>query len=190
MPSKKVFIALLSLLLAASILFSQSLVELAKKEKQRRTGLKGKKGIVVTNNDLRKVRKRTGVSVVMPRAEEEGESSGINPPEEPPFDERLSSEFRSEKEKIFRERKASLEAEWSKAKEFADLLALKMNGLWQEFYSFNDMTSRDKIQREISDTYLKLLKARQDEARAQEAVDQFIAQARKEGVPPGWIREK
>jgi len=102
----------------------------------------------------------------------------------------LSPELRTEEERIFREQKTLLETEWKKVKEYADLLALKMNGLWQEFYSFNDMTSRDKIQREISGTYLKLLEARQEEAKTKERLDQFISQARKEGVPPGWLREK
>ncbi|GAF97333.1 unnamed protein product, partial [marine sediment metagenome] len=45
---------------------SQSLVELAKKEKERREKLKGKKTIVVTNYDLKKVKKKPAVSTRQP----------------------------------------------------------------------------------------------------------------------------
>lgn len=51
------------------------------------------------------------------------------------------------------------------AQEYVELLTLKMNALWQEFYSMDDMTSRDWIQQQISKTYEKLLKAQEDEAK-------------------------
>jgi len=42
---------------------------------------------------------------------------------------------------------------------------LKMNALWQEFYSLDDMTPRDLIQKQISETYLQLQKAKAEEER-------------------------
>jgi hypothetical protein len=69
-----------------------------------------------------------------------------------------------------------------------DLLTMKMNGLWQEFYSLDDMTARDRIQQQISENYEKLLKAQQDEVAAKEELDAFIAGAKREGVPKIWIR--
>lgn len=65
--SLKRVIAVLSLpLFLSSFLLSQSVVELAKKEKERREKLKGKKTIVVTNYDLKKVKKRPAVSTRQP----------------------------------------------------------------------------------------------------------------------------
>ena len=62
--SLKRVIAVFSLpLFLSSFLLSQSLVELAKKEKERREKLKGKKTIVVTNYDLKKVKKKPAVSI-------------------------------------------------------------------------------------------------------------------------------
>ena len=63
------------------------------------------------------------------------------------------------------EKPGDQESRWQKAKEYADLLELKLNALWQEFYSMDDMTSRDKIQQEISATFEKYTQARQEEAR-------------------------
>jgi len=60
----KKFIAGVSLpLFLSSFLFSQNLVELAKKERERRAMLRGKKFAVVTNADLGKVRKRPALSI-------------------------------------------------------------------------------------------------------------------------------
>jgi hypothetical protein len=92
-------------------------------------------------------------------------------------------------EKAFRQRRAALEERWNKASEYSDLLATKMNGLWQEFYNLgNDMTYRGKIQADISETYLKLQRSREEEAKAKQEVDAFLEEARRQGIPPGWLR--
>ena len=70
------------------------------------------------------------------------------------------------------------EAKWKKSREYVGLLTTKMNGLWQEFYSMDDMTSRENIQREISETSLRLQKAKEDEARAREEYKQARTGAR------------
>ena len=88
----------------------------------------------------------------------------------------------------FNRRKTELEDVWNKAQEMVELLTMKMNGLWQEFYSLDDMTARETIQKQISETYEKLLKAQLDETKAREELDSFIANARREGVPEIWIR--
>jgi hypothetical protein len=52
------------LLFCGSFLFSQSLVDVAKKEKERRESLKGIPSIIVTNQDLKRIpREETAVSV-------------------------------------------------------------------------------------------------------------------------------
>jgi hypothetical protein len=68
-----------------------------------------------------------------------------------------------------------LEQKYVSAKEYADLLEMKMNGLWQEYYSMDDMAPRDKIQKEISETSIKLEEAREREAKAKEELDRFLA---------------
>lgn len=188
MTFKKILIVLLALFFSTSPLLSQSLVDIAKKERERRAKLKGKKGIVVTNADLHKVKKRTTVFAVRPLVSELETEPEIKPAREPSSGKEKSPKSQAEEEKIFKEQKASLEEKWNKAKELVSLYTTKMNGLWQEFYSLDDMTSRDKIQREISETNLKLQKAREDETKAKEELDKFLAQARKKGIPPGWLK--
>lgn len=172
MKIKKIISLFILPLFFSSVLFSQSLVELAKREKERREKLKGKKGHLVTNVDLVKLKKRPSISIPQPVVVEE-EGQEIMAEEKKASPEKAETATTAESEQIEPQKEISdLEEKWKKVKEYSDLLSLKMNGLWQEFYSLDDMISRDHIQREISETYLKLLKSREDEKKAKEELDQ------------------
>ena len=210
--TKKIIVAFFLLLLGVSFLSAQSLAEASKKEKARRAALKGKQTIV-TNQDLGKTKKKAAMTESVPEkpaeeavAEEaeatvppEGEQAAAEeaapgeapppaveaPPEtEPPAPEAEPAMGQEE----FNQRKSELEDAANKAQELVDLLTMKMNGLWQEFYSLDDMTARDTIQQQISETYEKLLKAQQDATKAKEDLDVFIATTPREDVPKIWIR--
>jgi hypothetical protein len=213
---KTALFAFLSVLIV-SFVHSQSLVELSKREKARREGLKGKNAVVVTNEDLAKVKKKPAVEVVLPEPpmeESAVEGEEFATEEEIPSEtqeEALTDEETTEEatpqepaakietlpqlpqqtalsEEEFKKKKAEFEDKWNKAAEMVELLTLKMNGLWQEFYSLDDMTARDRIQQQISETYDKLVKAQVDETRAREELDNFIANSKREGVPEIWIK--
>ncbi len=206
------------LLLIVSFLHSQSLVDLSKREKARRESLKGKSAVVVTNADLAKVKKKPAIETAPPETaiEEpavEGEEFAAEedvPPEtleeeastEEAAPEQAPAEEPSAKVEIlpqpsaqpalseaeFKKKKAEFEDKWNKAAEMVELLTLKMNGLWQEFYSLDDMTARDRIQQQISETYDKLVKAQVEETMAREELDNFIANSKREGIPEIWIK--
>ena len=173
--SLKRIIAVFSLpLFLSSFLLSQSLVELAKKEKERREKLKGKKTIVVTNYDLKKVKKKPAVSIRQPvfyrtpskkepTTLEKSSSYQAQPSVEKDIDKREPREDTPEE----------LEAKWNKAKEYVDLLTTKLNGLWHEFYNMNSMRSKETIQQQIADTSENLQKAKTDEARARKEFQQL-----------------
>jgi len=192
MVLKKIIMAALSFLFLTSILFSQSLTDLAKRERERRANLKPKKKVVVTNADLSKMKKKTAVSIIGTEIIGQKTTRETKPQAKPRRESasRVETSLRSRAagEKFYRDRKATFEQKWKKAKEYADMLAMRMNGLWQEFYRMDNMTTRDKIQRDISETFLQMEKVRQEEANAKEELDKFLAQARKEGALPGWLR--
>ncbi|MDH4197474.1 MAG: hypothetical protein OEW05_08720 [Candidatus Aminicenantes bacterium] len=179
--------------LLAGYLQSQSVAELAQKEKERRESLKGKKGILITNAVLASSKKKAAVTVEEPvgTVVQEGETAA--PPEtageqaqgeqaQPAAEE----EFISESE--FRVFKSNYENAWKDNQRGVDDLTQRMNELWQSYYSMNDMTSRDLIQQRIAETYQALLKAQEDVVKYKADFDAFIAKAVKEGVPPSWIR--
>ncbi len=172
MKGKKVISFLLLLLFFSSFMFSQNLVELAKKEKERREKLKGKKGPLVTNSDLAKLKKRSAISVALPLVLEEEEQMLKAVQKEALPETTEAAEAPAATAIAPQNTVSDLEEKWKKAKEYSGLLSLKMNGLWQEFYSLDDMMSRDRIQSEISDTYLRLLQAKEEEKKAKEELDQ------------------
>jgi len=210
--NKKILAVLFLPLLMVSFLSAQSLAELSKKERVRRAAAKGKTTIV-TNDDLGKITKKAAVSsgqpaktgeedlaenpeavvedVTPPEGENAQQPQQTTPPavepappeQAPPSDQELVLT-----DEQFNARKTELEDRWNKAQEMVDLLTMKMNGLWQEFYSLDDMTARDRIQQQISENYEKLLRAQQDETAAREELDAFIAGTNREGVPKIWIR--
>jgi hypothetical protein len=185
MSLRRLVSAAIVLLLAVSAGPAQNLVEAAKKEKERRAAYKNKSTAVLTNDALARLTKQAAIS---------SSSTGTAEPETSAAS-RAAGEDQSDNSSISRtivpqvstvqptplaaqnvdsmgaEKPADLESRWQKAKEYADLLELKMNALWQEFYSMDDMTSRDKIQQEISATFEKYTRARQDEASALAALE-------------------
>ena len=202
-------------LLLVSMLWSQDLSEAAKKEKERREAVKGKKAVVVTNTDLSAVKKKPNVAdegadaAVEPEgapAEQAQPAEGSTPDETSnPADQagagvdQVEPETAGEPPKVIPEvstdpqatatpaqkptrdvEKSNLESQWLKAKEYADLLELKINGLWQDFYNMDDMSPKDQIQQTIAETFDKYTKAREAEVKAKEALDKFLGGTKKD----------
>jgi hypothetical protein len=63
-----------------------------------------------------------------------------------------------------------------------------MNALQQQFFNMSDMKSKDLIQKDISETYAKLLGAQEVENRAREALEKFLGQSLKDKLSPIWIK--
>lgn len=182
----------------------QSLAELARKEKERRENLKSKQSKVITNKDLENLQKTPAIIVKGQETLSSPESSSTAFPQSSstpgvvhrvtvaePAGGTTSSQASgtAEQRSSFSDKEgSSLENAWKRAQEYVELLTLKMNALWQEFYSLDDMTSRDHIQRQISETYEKLLKAQEEENRLRTEYERQINQKKSEGANPLWIR--
>jgi len=182
MNLRRLVSAAIVLLLAVSAGLGQSLVEAAKKEKERRAAYKNKPASVLTNDALARLNKQAAFSTSSPEAVAAEPEPSAEPMEAGPGQPENSNISRTIIPQVSTVqptpladqnvdstgggRTGDLESRWQKAKEYADLLELKLNALWQEFYSMDDMTSRDKIQQEISLTFEKYTRAREEEAKA------------------------
>ncbi|MGZ4886840.1 MAG: hypothetical protein ACXVJK_03820 [Candidatus Aminicenantales bacterium] len=190
----------------ASFLLSQSMTDLAKKEKARRAAVKGKPTSVITNADLSKVKRKAAVEVAESEktaAEAQAAGETATPPAQEGAGQAATSEKPAEQkppeqqpaadqavmaEKDFKARLGELATKAQEAQEMIDLLTLKINSLWQEFYNIPDVKSRDYTQFQISETYDKLTKAEAVAVKAKKDLDDFMATAKREGVPAIWIR--
>lgn len=180
MRPQKVIIGFLSLLfLSSSLLFSQSLVELSKIEKERRERLINRKVTVITNATLRNLKKRPALTVTRPAVFGEELPQETAPPEEPTPEKTELSGIEGTEGVDIEKTVAALEEKWNAAKEMVVLLTTRINGLWQEFYSMDDMSDRGNIQKEISETAQKLEKVQQDEVKTKEELDKWRSQIKK-----------
>ena len=200
--AKKIMIILLFLSFCAPFWLlaqEQDVVELAKKEKARRENLKGKEIKLITNEDLQKLTKTPAIIIPNETPANTENQENQQPQSQPgnytpPVVHRVTVENpapnRSADSQAPRVDVSdnSLEAAWKKAKEYVELLTLKMNALWQQFYALTDMQTKESVQREISDTYEKLLKAQEEETRLRQAYEEQINQKKSAEAPPIWIR--
>ena len=202
MSKKKVLASFFLPLLLASFLQSQSLVELAKKEKERRAALKGK-STTVTTADIAKVKKRPAVESAEAQAATEGEAQAqqegappaagqqaaeqpaqaVKPAEEPP-----SPDVPVQSAQDIQKKQNELADIAQQKVEMVELLTLKLSSLYQEFQGLDNMKTRELLQLQISDTYDKLLKAETESAKAKKDLEDFLAQSKKATTPEIWIK--
>jgi hypothetical protein len=148
-------------LMCAGWLQAQSLTELAKREKARRAKLKGKKSVVITNADLKKMDFKPGLTSrpLMPEAKTSETPRDPSPPEpkSPP-----SGKSQTPGTKLDQAEPSAavieLEEEWKRANDTVGFLNLKLGGLWQQYYS-GAAVSMDQLQAQIGLTYLELQNA-------------------------------
>lgn len=184
---KKIIVAISLPLFFTSVLSSQSLVDLAKKEKERREKLKNQEKTVVTNADLSKIKRGPALTTSREAVSPEGSamagsSSAMSAQDkaEPSKAKARSSGARGQdRAEPQKNTPDELEQKWKSKREQVGLLTTRMNALWQEFYSMDDMSSRENIQRNISETSLRLQKAKEEEARARKEYQQARTRARK-----------
>ncbi len=197
MGSKKFVCVLVFLSVVFSLSTGKTMAEIAKKERERRESLKKKKGMVVTNADLAKLKKKPALEI--PPAESQAETKEIAPAavsaqtssETPPqtaepviMPPATESPERSSAEaslKVIQER-------WEKAKEYVELLTLKMGALWQEFSSIDNPSAKEAIQLAIAETFLKLQNAQEEEGKARQELEKYLGQMKKENSPSLWIK--
>jgi hypothetical protein len=190
MSAKKALALVFLTAILSSFLFPQSLAEIAQKERERRAGLKGKKAAVITNADLAKLKKKAALETPPgPPAPEsvEAVTPGAAPPAPAETPGQPGTAIPSPSEPVAPDLKA-LQERFDKAKEYVDLLTLKMGSLWQQFYSLEDMTTKGVLQQTIAETFIKLEKAQEDETQARQDLERFLGQQKKEPGSAIWIR--
>lgn len=157
---KKTGLFIILSLMFSSMLCAQSLADLAKQEKARRAKVAKQESVLINNQNISKYKKTEAVTIELGPASQSQLEEGNRPDVTTPT---VTEENRpAVKTPPQAETQADFDQKLAKAQEYVELLTIKMNGLWQEFYSMDDMTSRDSIQRQIDTTYRQLEKAQKD----------------------------
>jgi hypothetical protein len=203
MDIKKALGTLLLPLILTSLLFPQSLSDVAKKEKERRESLKGNKAVAVSNADLARVKKKPAYVAAGPENQASSETeaaassktgaltgseTALSPNLPAGLKNQLAESSQTASQRMNEQIKVDLREKYSKAKEYRELLELKMASLQQQFFNMADTKAKELIQTEISETYAKLLGAQEVENKAREDLERFLGEKLKDQISPIWIK--
>jgi hypothetical protein len=184
----KIFAAILqtALLLAIpSVAFSQSLGDLANKEKERRQEVKNDR--VITEQDTAKYRSTTPAASApdQPAAKIDSAKKETSKAENPDSDEPV--DFQGRPESYWRETMAAARQRVKDLENEANVLILKISSLQTQFYSEDDGFKREGMQREIGKSFYEQDKNKENLAKARDILQDLEKEARKSGALPGWL---
>lgn len=170
-----IFLAVIGL---AASLGAQSLVELAKREKERRESFRGRHAVLVTNRGLLLVKKVAAVEVTNPdavpgddlqgaAATNVSDDAGLAAP--PPGSKAASRPTRMGDNATDdpTEGGGPLEDQLKAADELVDQLTTEMNALLQQYEAQNAMVPGSVIQQQIEETNQRLVRAQARQSRIQ-----------------------
>jgi hypothetical protein len=177
-------------LLAPSSARAQSLAEVARQEEARRKAVK-EPGKVYTNTDLRPDITKSEPPASSPgTADKPAPADGAKPSAE-------AKEASPDKAKDAEQVKD--QAYWSgriggarsaleRSRIFADALQSRLNALTADFVNRDDPAQRSQIELERQRATNELARVNKEIAEQTKAIADIEEEARKAGVPPGWLR--
>jgi hypothetical protein len=174
-------VALVAVLAATAS--AQSLGELAKKEAARRKAIKSS-GKVLTGDSIRSVpTPATGVTAPSPApaAGAAGAASTATEKPKPEVD-------RKAQELAWRQRIQAARDALQRSQMFAEALQSRINGLTADFTARDDPAQRAVVANDRQKALAELDRVKNDITQQTKAVADIQEEARRAGVPPGWLR--
>ncbi len=173
----------------ASPAAGQSLAAVARKEEARRKQIK-QPSTVITNKDLRQVDPgsrpvdhRTGRDARTPPRRQRRPDAAA--PGDKPVDE---EEQREQDEQAWRKKMADARLALERNQMYAEALQSKINSLWADFTARDDPAQRAQLELERKRAIAEQERVKGEIETQKKAIADLEEEARKAGVPPGWIR--
>jgi hypothetical protein len=183
----KYFIALLPaalVLVFASGVQSQSLADLANKEKDRRAEVKSESK-VITNQDTTKY---GGGAVTTIEESEKKPAEKTEPPQAGKKDSDEPADFQGRPESYWRTTMSEARQKVKDLENEANALTLKVASLRNQFYSEDNGFKRETIQRDLQKAFYEQDLNKENLAKAKDMLQDLEKEARKSGALPGWIQ--
>jgi hypothetical protein len=167
----------------ASPAAGQSLAAVARKEEARRKEVK-QTSRVITNKDLRQV-----AAVPAPVTPAPAPTAAPAPDPAAPADKPVDEEAqRAQDEQAWRQKMADAKVALERSQMYADALQSKINALWADFTARDDPAQRAQIEIERKRAIAEQERVKGEIEAQKKAIADLEEEARKAGVPPGWIR--
>jgi hypothetical protein len=162
---------------------AQSLGELAKKEEARRKAIKSS-GKVLTGDSIRSVPAPAATVTAPPPAPPAGPAGAASAPTEKPKPE----VDRKAQELAWRQRIQAARDGLQRSQMFAEALQSRINGLTADFTARDDPAQRAVVANDRQKALAELDRVKNDIAQQTKAIADIQEEARRAGVPPGWLR--
>jgi hypothetical protein len=180
-----------ALVLAAGVAWAQQpppLGELARKEAERRKAAKAPTK-VYTNADVKSRPVTTATSrAEEPKKEGAAAESATQPPGEKPAEQGTVASAEARDEAWWRKRMSEITQSLNRNRVLADALQSRINALWADFTSRDDPAQRGVIEANRREALAELDRVKVEIVRLQQALADLEEEARRAGVPPGWLR--
>lgn len=172
----------------ASFGYSQSLAEIAKKEKERREAVKGQTKVITPQQAAKYQSGPVTTTTAPPGAATEKPAAEKNATaaEKPASDEPL--DFQGRPESFWKQSFADARQKIKDLENESNVIVLKLNDLQNRFYRESDGYRQQEIQREIQKTIYAQDLNKEKLSQARDALADLEKEARKSGALPGWIR--
>jgi len=191
----------LLLVAAAAPLVAQSLADVARQEEQRRKAIRAP-GKVYTNENIRPEPPSSASSAAAPAqpgssappADAPAAGAGTQPPQTPgqPAAGQPGSGPSAapppSTEAEWRKRISTVREALTRSQTFAEALQSRVNALSTDFVNRDDPAQRDQIAAERQKALAELDRVRREIEDHQKAITAIQEEARKAGVPAGWVR--
>lgn len=162
---------------------AQTLGDLAKKEEARRKAIKSP-GKVLTGDSIRSVPAPAPTVTAPsppPSAGAPGTASAATEKPKPEVD-------RKAQELAWRQRIQAARDALQRSQTFAEALQSRINGLTADFTSRDDPAQRAVVANDRQKALAELDRVKNDVAQQTKAIADIQEEARRAGVPPGWLR--
>jgi hypothetical protein len=161
------------------------LAEVARKEAERRKGIKDTQK-VITNKDLpESARRPREAGGDVPGAAAAGQTADAKPAEQK---DSKSSGGDQKDEAYWRNRMTQAQDNLRRSESFLSALQSQINGLTTDFVNRDDPYQRAKIGEERQKALSEMERVKADIELAKKQIADTEEDARKAGVPPGWLR--
>jgi hypothetical protein len=166
-------------------MFAQSLADVAKKEEERRKGVK-EAGKTYTNSDLKTVPPATAQTGQTPAdASKPAAETAEKDKKDAPGD---KDKDKSKDKDYWAGRMKELRAQLERDQTYADALQSRINQLTTDFVARDDPAQRGVIARDKQKAIDELNRLKQAIIDEKKAISDLEDEARRAGVPPGWLR--
>lgn len=179
---------------SAALCWSQSLGELARKEKERRAKVAATTRPITNDHSARYTASPITTGTPMPAAPDKageaqnastpganaGAKGGVDPDE--PVD------FQGRPESYWRQSFADARKKVQDLENEANVIVLRINDLQNRFYREDDGFKQQSIQRDIQKSFYEQDLNKENLAKAKDQLQSLEKEARKSGALPGWMK--